>query len=260
MPELIVPPGLVCGVDEAGRGTARRAGGRGRRHPRPGRPIAGLNDSKKLSERKRDAELTVRIRERRAVLGGGRSQRRGDRPPQHPAGHAARHAARRRRLAYARSVCWSTATAARNSISRSQPWSGATARSLPIAAASILAKTVRDAGMRALARALPAVRLRPPHGLPDRCALRGAGSPWRFAGSSPQLRAGGQPAFAAMKLIQSRDNPFFKQLKRLAGSGRERRKAGKPCSTASIWSKPTSGRWGGRHPGRRRIGVGRLAK
>jgi TrmH family RNA methyltransferase len=30
-----------------------------------------------------------------------------------------------------------------------------------------------------------------------------------------------------MKLIQSRDNPFFKSLKRLAESGRERRKAGK---------------------------------
>lgn len=30
-----------------------------------------------------------------------------------------------------------------------------------------------------------------------------------------------------MKLIQSRDNPFFKQLKRLAESGRERRKLGK---------------------------------
>lgn len=29
-----------------------------------------------------------------------------------------------------------------------------------------------------------------------------------------------------MKLIQSRDNPFFKQLKRLSESGRERRKAG----------------------------------
>ena len=29
-----------------------------------------------------------------------------------------------------------------------------------------------------------------------------------------------------MKLIQSRDNPFFKQLKRLAESGRERRKLG----------------------------------
>lgn len=30
-----------------------------------------------------------------------------------------------------------------------------------------------------------------------------------------------------MKLIQSRDNPFFKQLKRLAESGRERRKTGR---------------------------------
>lgn len=29
-----------------------------------------------------------------------------------------------------------------------------------------------------------------------------------------------------MKIVQSRDNPFYKQLKRLGGSGRERRKAG----------------------------------
>jgi TrmH family RNA methyltransferase len=30
-----------------------------------------------------------------------------------------------------------------------------------------------------------------------------------------------------VKLIRSRDNPFFKQLRRLAESGRERRKTGK---------------------------------
>ena len=63
MSELIIPPGLVCGIDEAGRG------------PLAGtvvaaavildhlRPIAGLNDSKKLSEKKRVA-LAVLIRER----------------------------------------------------------------------------------------------------------------------------------------------------------------------------------------------------
>ena len=32
---------------------------------------------------------------------------------------------------------------------------------------------------------------------------------------------------APMKLIQSRDNPFYKGLKRLAESGRERRKTGR---------------------------------
>ena len=63
MPELIIPPGLVCGIDEAGRGplagTVVAAAG----ILDPLRPIAGLNDSKKLSEKKRDA-LAVLIRER----------------------------------------------------------------------------------------------------------------------------------------------------------------------------------------------------
>ena len=63
MPELIIPSGLVCGIDEAGRG------------PLAGpvvvaavildaeRPIAGLDDSKKLGDRKREA-LALLIRER----------------------------------------------------------------------------------------------------------------------------------------------------------------------------------------------------
>ena len=60
MPELILLPGLVCGVDEAGRGPL--AG------PvvaavilDPARPVAGLDDSKKLSEKRRN-ELAAAIR------------------------------------------------------------------------------------------------------------------------------------------------------------------------------------------------------
>jgi len=63
MSELIVPPGLVCGIDEAGRGPLAGTVVAAAVILDPLRPIAGLNDSKKLSEKKRDA-LAVLIRER----------------------------------------------------------------------------------------------------------------------------------------------------------------------------------------------------
>jgi ribonuclease HII len=63
MPELIVPPGLVCGIDEAGRGPLAGTVVAAAVILDPARPIAGLNDSKKLSEKKREA-LAVLIRER----------------------------------------------------------------------------------------------------------------------------------------------------------------------------------------------------
>lgn len=63
MPELIIPPGLVCGIDEAGRGPLAGTVVAAAVILDPLRPIAGLNDSKKLSEKKRDA-LAVQIRER----------------------------------------------------------------------------------------------------------------------------------------------------------------------------------------------------
>lgn len=63
MPELIIPPGLVCGVDEAGRGPLAGTVVAAAVILDPSRPIADLNDSKKLSEKKRDA-LAVLIRER----------------------------------------------------------------------------------------------------------------------------------------------------------------------------------------------------
>ena len=63
MLELIIPPGLVCGIDEAGRGPLAGTVVAAAVILDPLRPIAGLNDSKKLSEKKRDA-LAVLIRER----------------------------------------------------------------------------------------------------------------------------------------------------------------------------------------------------
>lgn len=63
MLELIVPAGLVCGIDEAGRGPLAGPVVAAAVILDPARPIPGLNDSKKLSEKKRDA-LAVLIRER----------------------------------------------------------------------------------------------------------------------------------------------------------------------------------------------------
>jgi ribonuclease HII len=63
MPELIVPVGLVCGVDEAGRGPLAGPVVAAAVILDPARPIPGLNDSKKLSEKKRVA-LAALIRER----------------------------------------------------------------------------------------------------------------------------------------------------------------------------------------------------
>lgn len=63
MPELIVPDGLVCGIDEAGRGPLAGPVVASAVILDPARPILGLNDSKKLSEKKREA-LAAEIREK----------------------------------------------------------------------------------------------------------------------------------------------------------------------------------------------------
>lgn len=63
MPELIIPPGCVCGIDEAGRGPLAGPVVAAAVILDPARPIAGLNDSKKLSEKKR-AALAIEIREK----------------------------------------------------------------------------------------------------------------------------------------------------------------------------------------------------
>lgn len=55
MPGLIYPQGLVCGIDEAGRGPLAGPVVAAAVILDPARPIPGLNDSKKLSEKKREA-------------------------------------------------------------------------------------------------------------------------------------------------------------------------------------------------------------
>ena len=61
--EAIPPTGLICGVDEAGRGPLAGSVVAAAVILDPARPIEGLNDSKKLTERARE-RLAVLIRER----------------------------------------------------------------------------------------------------------------------------------------------------------------------------------------------------
>lgn len=63
MPALIYPLATVCGIDEAGRGPLAGPVVAGAVILDPDRPIAGLDDSKKLSERKRKA-LAEEIRQK----------------------------------------------------------------------------------------------------------------------------------------------------------------------------------------------------
>ncbi len=63
MPELIIPSGLVCGIDEAGRGPLAGPVVAAAVILDAERPVAGLDDSKKLGDRKREA-LALLIRER----------------------------------------------------------------------------------------------------------------------------------------------------------------------------------------------------
>jgi ribonuclease HII len=60
---LLLPEGLVCGVDEAGRGPLAGPVVAAAVILDPANPIIGLNDSKKLSAKRREA-LAIEIREK----------------------------------------------------------------------------------------------------------------------------------------------------------------------------------------------------
>ena len=81
-------PGLVAGVDEAGRGPLAGPVVAAAVILDERAPIRGLADSKMLTARARE-RLYDEIRARALALCDRRGQRRGDRPPEHPAGHAA---------------------------------------------------------------------------------------------------------------------------------------------------------------------------
>ena len=149
MAELIVPAGLVCGVDEAGRGPLAGAVVAAAVILDPARPIAGLDDSKKLSAKKREA-LALLIRERALAWAVAEAS---------VAEIDRLNILQASLLAMQRAVAALAVPPERALIDGNrcpqlpcpaEALVGGDARSAPIAAASILAKTVRDAGMLAL--------------------------------------------------------------------------------------------------------------
>ena len=149
MSALIVPEGLVCGVDEAGRGPLAGPVVAAAVILDPARPIAGLNDSKKLSAKKRVA-LAGLIRER--ALAWAVAEASVEEIDQLNILHASM-------LAMQRAVAALQVTPDRALIdgnrcpSLAMPAEAVVqgdAKVAAIAAASILAKTVRDEGMLVL--------------------------------------------------------------------------------------------------------------
>lgn len=149
MSALIVPDGLVCGVDEAGRGPLAGPVVAAAVILDPARPIAGLNDSKKLSAKKRMA-LAGLIRER--ALAWAVAEASVEEIDQLNILHASM-------LAMQRAVAALQVTPERALIdgNRCPPLAmpaeavvQGDAKVAAIAAASILAKTVRDEGMLGL--------------------------------------------------------------------------------------------------------------
>lgn len=154
MPALIVPEGLVCGIDEAGRGPLAGPVVAAAVILDPARPIIGLNDSKKLSEKKRDA-LAIEIREK--ALAWAVAEATVEEIDSINILHATM-------LAMQRAVAGLSIRPERAMVDGNRcPKLAIPAEAViqgdgkiaSIAAASILAKTVRDAGMLALHRTYP---------------------------------------------------------------------------------------------------------
>ncbi len=149
MLELIVPEGLVCGIDEAGRGPLAGPVVAAAVILDPARPIPGLNDSKKLSEKRREV-LAGEIREKALAWG---------------VAEATVEEIDQLNILHATFLAMQRAVAALSVAPERAMVDGNRCPKLPIpveavvngdgkiasiAAASILAKTVRDAGMLAL--------------------------------------------------------------------------------------------------------------
>ena len=154
MPSLLLPEGLACGVDEAGRGPLAGPVVAAAVILDPDRPIDGLNDSKKLSARRRET-LAVEIRTRAlawAVAEASVEEIDGINILQ-----ASLLAMRRavESLAIKPELALIDGNRCPRLDCPAQAVVGGDGKIASIAAASILAKTVRDAGMLALHEVYP---------------------------------------------------------------------------------------------------------
>ena len=150
MGELLLPPGLVCGVDEAGRGPLAGPVVAAAVILDSARPIAGLNDSKKLSAKKREA-LAIEIREK--ALAWSVAEASVEEIDRLNILHASLLAMRRavEGLTLAPELALIDGNRCPAQLPcPAQAVVGGDAKVAAIAAASILAKTVRDAGMLVL--------------------------------------------------------------------------------------------------------------
>lgn len=143
---LLLPEGLVCGVDEAGRGPLAGPVVAAAVILDPARPIDGLNDSKKLSARRRE-QLALLIRER--ALAWAVAEASVDEIDRLNILQASLLAMQRAvaALPVAPVLALIDGNRCPPLACRAEALVGGDGLSAPIAAASILAKTVRDAGM-----------------------------------------------------------------------------------------------------------------
>jgi ribonuclease HII len=155
MPLLQQPEGLVCGVDEAGRGPLAGPVVAAAVILDPARPIAGLNDSKKLSAKRRDA-LAIEIREK--ALAWAVAEASVEEIDRINILQASMLAMRRAVEALATQPSHALIDGNRCPTllsCTSEAIVGGDGKVASIAAASILAKTVRDAGMLVLHATYP---------------------------------------------------------------------------------------------------------
>ena len=170
----------------------------------PARPIRGLRDSKELARarahpaRGRNPAAGACLGDR--LVGCGRN-RRARHPAGEPAGHAQGPAGPRDRARprAGRRQPLPLGSDARVSPAGSRRSSAATRGFAEISAASILAKTSRDAWMARVAADLPGLRLRAPQGLSDAGASAPAGCARTLPPAPAELRAGKIAACAELK-------------------------------------------------------------
>ena len=144
--ERAIVGGLVCGVDEAGRGPWAGPVSAGAVILNPKKVPKGLDDSKKLSAKTREA-LELEVKAKALAWGVGFAPRRRDRGAEHPARHGSGHAlaaASRLHAAIQPEFALVDGNYRFKLPCEVKTVVGGDGKSQSIAAASILAKTARD--------------------------------------------------------------------------------------------------------------------